>query len=89
MPPATGYVLYRAVQEGLTNARRHAAGSPTTVSRTQSDAAVGFRMTNPADRDVEPGRGLIGMRERVEALGGTMTAVVVDGEFVLEIEVPA
>ena len=47
-------------------------------------------MTNPTDRDVEPGRGLIGMRERVEALGGTMTAVVVDGEFVLEIAtVPA
>ena len=89
VPPAAGYVLYRAVQEGLTNARRHAPGRLTTVIRTQSDDAVGFRMTNPADRDVEPGRGLIGMRERVEALGGTMTAVVVDGEFVLEIEVPA
>ena len=46
-------------------------------------------MSNTADGDAEPGRGLIGMRERVEALGGTMTAVVVDGVFVLEIEVPA
>jgi signal transduction histidine kinase len=45
-------------------------------------------MTNPAQRDGDPGRGLIGMRERVEALGGTMTAVVVDEVFVLEIEVP-
>ena len=89
VPPATGYVLYRAVQEGLTNARRHAAGSLTTVSRTQSATSVGFRMANAADGGAEPGRGLIGMRERVEALGGTMTAVVVDGEFVLDVEVPA
>ena len=89
VPPATGYVLYRAVQEGLTNARRHAPGVTARLSRTQTDGAVGFRMANPAERDAEPGRGLIGMRERVEALGGTMTAVVVDEEFVLEIQVPA
>ncbi len=89
VPPATGYVLYRAVQEGLTNARRHAAGTITILTRTQTDDKVGFRMSNIARADVEPGRGLVGMRERVEALGGTMTAVVVDGVFVLEIEVPA
>lgn len=89
VPSASGYVLYRAVQEGLTNARRHAAGSRTTVSRRQSETAVGFRMSNAASGAVDPGRGLIGMRERVEALGGTMTAVVVDGEFVLDVEVPA
>ena len=87
--PATGYVVYRAVQEGLTNARRHAPGSLTTVTRTQSETAVGFRMVNAAGGTAEPGRGLIGMRERVEALGGTMTAVVVDGEFVLDVGVPA
>lgn len=89
VPPAAGYVLYRAVQEGLTNARRHAPGSRTTVSRRQSDTAVGLRMGNAATGAADPGRGLIGMRERVEALGGTMTAVVADGEFVLQIEVPA
>jgi signal transduction histidine kinase len=76
------------VQEGLTNARRHAPGSATTLVRTQSDDAVGFRMSNPAQHDGDPGRGLIGMRERVEALGGTMTAVIVDDVFVLEIGVP-
>ncbi|GEK23472.1 hypothetical protein CXY01_39920 [Cellulomonas xylanilytica] len=89
IPPATGYVLYRAVQEGLTNARRHAAGSLATVRRTQTGTTVGFRMTNAADGGADPGRGLIGMRERVEALGGTMSAVVVDGEFVLDVAVPA
>lgn len=89
VPPAAGYVLYRAVQEGLTNARRHAPGSRTTVTRRQSDSVVGFRMTNATDGAADAGRGLIGMRERVEALGGTMTAVVADGEFVLDVEVPA
>ncbi|WP_421735333.1 sensor histidine kinase [Cellulomonas sp.] len=88
VPPATGYVLYRAVQEGLTNARRHAPGVTARLSRSQSDGAVGFRMANPAERVAEPGRGLIGMRERVEALGGTMTAVMDDEEFVLQIQVP-
>nr|WP_281362264.1 histidine kinase [Cellulomonas humilata] len=88
VPPATGYVLYRAVQEGLTNARRHAPGVTARLSRMQANGAVGFRMTNPAERVAEPGRGLIGMRERVEALGGTMTAVMDDEEFVLEIQVP-
>ena len=83
-------MLYRAVQEGLTNARRHAPGMTTTLVRTQTDDAVGFvRMPTRRRRPRRTGRGLIGMRERVEALGGTMTAVVVDGEFVLEIVVPA
>lgn len=88
VPPAVGYVLYRAVQEGLTNARRHAPGTSTTLVRTQTDSAAGFRMSNPTDAAAADGRGLVGMRERVEALGGTMTAVVVDKEFVLEIVVP-
>jgi signal transduction histidine kinase len=88
VPPATGYVLYRAVQEGLTNARRHATGEAAQLTRTQTGDAVGFRMTNAADGPAEPGRGLIGMRARVEALGGTMTAVVVDKEFVLDVAVP-
>jgi signal transduction histidine kinase len=89
VPPAAGYVLYRAVQEGLTNARRHASGAVTILRRTQTEDGIGFRMSNPAQSAQENGRGLIGMRERVEALGGTMTAVVVDNEFGLEIVVPA
>jgi hypothetical protein len=89
IPPAVGYVLYRAVQEGLTNSRRHAPGTTTRLIRTQTDESAGFVMSNPADTTTENGRGLIGMRERVEALGGTMSAVVVDKRFVLEIVLPA
>ncbi|WP_456825641.1 sensor histidine kinase [Cellulomonas sp. P5_E12] len=88
VPPAVGYVMYRAVQEGLTNARRHAPGTTTTLTRTQTEDTAGFLLSNPASGDTKEGRGLIGMRERVEALGGTMTAVIDDEKFVLEIVVP-
>jgi signal transduction histidine kinase len=92
VPSAAGYVLFRAVQEGLTNARRHAPGVATALVLGQSPTDASFRMSNVAsdDRhgDVEPARGLIGMRERVEALGGTMSAVVDDGRFVLEVALP-
>lgn len=84
-----GYVLYRAVQEGLTNARRHAPGAPTTLVRSQHGGTARFRLSNPGAGAAEPGRGLIGMRERVEALGGTMTTAVVGGKFVLDVAVPA
>lgn len=90
VPPAQGYVLYRAVQEGLTNARRHAPRSAVTLTRTQVGSRIGFTMTNAARGagPVEPGRGTIGMRERVESLGGTMTASVVDVRFELAVALP-
>jgi len=87
--PAIGYVLYRAVQEGLTNARRHAPGATTHLVRTQDEQRVGFTLSNPAQSVDEPGRGLIGMRERVESLGGTLDAEVVDGRFVLAVSLPS
>ena len=92
VPPAPGYALYRAVQEGLTNARRHAPQSVVTLTLTQAESTIGFTMTNPTDaRDgdaVEPGRGTVGMRERVESLRGTMTTSIVDGRYELTITVP-
>lgn len=90
VPSAQGYVLYRAVQEGLTNARRHAPRSGVELTLTRLGSTIGLTMTNPAHgaRVVEPGRGIIGMRERVESLGGTMTATVVDERFELTVTLP-
>lgn len=90
VPSAQGYVLYRAVQEGLTNARRHAPRSVVTLHLTRAEASIGFTMTNPARGAgaVEPGRGIVGMRERVESLGGTMTADVADHQFRLTVALP-
>ena len=93
VPPAPGYVLYRAVQEGLTNARRHAPQSVVTLTLTQTASTIGFTMTNSTDDsdgdDVEAGRGTVGMRERVESLGGAMSTSIVGGQFELTITVPA
>jgi signal transduction histidine kinase len=90
VPDAQGYVLYRAAQEALTNARRHAPGAPATVTITDVSDVAGLRVTNPTDQrgPVEPGRGLIGMRERVEALGGAVTVNVEDSVFVLVVTLP-
>jgi signal transduction histidine kinase len=90
VPPAQGYVLYRAVQEGLTNARRHAPREVVTVTRTREGATVGATLWNTVRRPraVAPGRGLVGMRERVEALGGTMVASVDGSRFELTVTLP-
>jgi signal transduction histidine kinase len=90
VPDAQGYVLYRAAQEALTNARRHAPGSAVQVTITEVSDVVGLRVTNATDHrgDVEQGRGLIGMRERVEALGGAVVAGVEDSAFVLVVTLP-
>lgn len=90
VPAAQGYVLYRAVQEGLTNARRHAPQSAVALTRTRAGTTTGFTMTNTARHTgpVEPGRGIVGMRERVESLGGSMSTAVVDGRFELAVTLP-
>ena len=90
VPSAQGYVLFRAVQEGLTNARRHAPRSPVSLDRTRAGSTIGFTLTNPARGagSVAPGRGIVGMRERVESLGGTMTASVEDDRFELAVTLP-
>ncbi|MFE5308639.1 sensor histidine kinase [Isoptericola sp. NPDC056605] len=93
VPAAQGYVLYRAAQEALTNARRHAPGAPTTITLAHVSDVAGLRVTNPVDHpagagDVVPGGGLIGMRERVEALGGVVTAEREGSEFVLVVSLP-
>ncbi|WP_030441007.1 sensor histidine kinase [Actinoplanes subtropicus] len=76
LPPAADVVAYRVVQESLTNARKHAG---------QVDVRLVLRFRGPAlsivvenDGPPAPARpeshGLTGMRERVSALGGTLTA---------------
>ncbi|MBO2459916.1 sensor histidine kinase [Actinomadura violacea] len=77
--PAVGLALYRVVQEALANAARHAPGSPATVAVSVDGplalATVADRGAPPgAGRPAGGGLGLVGMRERVTALGGTLHA---------------
>lgn len=85
----TGNTVYRIVQEALTNARRHAPGTPATLRLSSSEETVDVHVANPVIAEVgEPGRGLAGMRERVHRSGGTLEARVVDGRFVVDAVLP-
>ena len=78
--PMTSLAAYRVAQEALTNARKHAGASaradvrlrwlPEVVEIEVSDDGTGTRRSSAGST----GLGLLGMRERVAALGGTLTA---------------
>ena len=76
---AAGLAAYRIVQEALTNVVRHAGTVPTRVRLDGSAQGLGVLVENdepvtaPA-RGPSSGRGIIGMRERAQALGGTFEA---------------
>ncbi|MEU6860820.1 sensor histidine kinase [Glycomyces sp. NPDC046736] len=74
------HAAYRIVQEALTNAVRHSSGDRVRVRVHQKDGALDVEVAdNGAPGRVEPGRGLTGMRERVDAIGGTLH--IGPGEF--------
>lgn len=80
LPQQPGFALtvYRVIQESLTNVLRYAAGaSEVRVEITRREDAVDVVVTNDAGTGVvQPGsgHGLLGLRERVGAYGGTVTA---------------
>jgi signal transduction histidine kinase len=68
---------YRILQEALTNSLRHSdrTGTMVTIHYGQSDVDIDVIDQGPLDRTPGPaGRGLLGMRERVALLGGTLVA---------------
>jgi signal transduction histidine kinase len=94
-----GLTAYRVVQEALTNAMRHAPGTPIQVSVRAEDGLLRIEVRNgrsaePApDRGsggaTGPGHGLAGIRERVAQLDGTVTAApTVDGGFAVVATLP-
>ncbi|MFB8230243.1 sensor histidine kinase [Cellulosimicrobium sp. NPDC055967] len=107
VPRAVEVAAYRVAQEGLTNARRHAPGSPVAlrvaarageVRVTVSDGgprlvAVGGPVEGAAGGAAGTsgdgtGTGLVGLRERVDLLGGTLDAGARDDGFVLDVRLP-
>jgi signal transduction histidine kinase len=78
LPPDVDQAGYRVIQEALTNVAKHAGPAKASVeicfSPSQLVVSVVDDGNAPADRPVEPGVGLRGMRERVSGLGGTLDA---------------
>ncbi len=95
LPAEVDRAVYRIVQEALTNVGRH-AGRPATVSVRLDYRPDGLAVqidddgqATPAAAPV-PGTGLIGMRERVTALGGRLRAEPrPEGGFTVRAELPA
>jgi signal transduction histidine kinase len=94
LPAGLGLTVYRIVQEALTNAARHAAGSRVGVSLRYEPEAVEVAVVDDGGREVEHapaggGRGLLGMRERVAVYAGTLDAgPVPDGGFAVHARLP-
>ncbi|MEU6075046.1 histidine kinase [Micromonospora sp. NPDC047074] len=81
MPPGLELTVYRVVQEGLTNALKHAGvGARVEVTLVHADDAVVVRVVDdgrgqtPVAPAPSGGHGLVGMRERVGVYDGSLTA---------------
>ena len=93
LPPMSARAAYRLVQEGLTNARKHAPGQPVTltVSANTGDTAlieIRNRTRGPASVLTSNGAGIVGMTERVRLAGGRLDHGLRNGEFYLRAALP-
>jgi signal transduction histidine kinase len=71
---------YRIVQEAVTNVVKHADRAPTTITLAYRDDALELTILDSGGGSPgEGGHGLVGMRERAELFGGTLTAGPRDG----------
>jgi signal transduction histidine kinase len=92
-----GLAVYRAAQEALTNARKHAPGTEVWVRLDFSPETIVLVVNNGATGTVASsslagtggGFGLRGMRERVELVGGRVRAEPTTSGWTVEIAVPA
>ena len=93
-----GLALYRAAQEAVTNARKHAPGAAVSIRLDFDPKRTTLRVTNGLCPDADPpselqatggGFGLQGMRERIELLGGQVVAEPNALGWTVQVAVPA
>jgi signal transduction histidine kinase len=93
LPRGAAWAAYRILQEALTNAARHGSGSAAVAVRfrhrqVEIDVTNPTRPATPTGSAARGGHGIIGMRERVTLLGGTLDAGVAQGIFRLHAVLP-
>jgi signal transduction histidine kinase len=93
LDPGVELAAYRIVQEGLTNARRHAPGAAVDVELSYGLSSLKLRIRdNGPGRDehgASEGHGLTGMSERAAAVGGRLRAgPAAVGGFMVEATLP-
>ena len=92
IPSAVQFVMYRIIQEALTNVVRHSAARTATVTVSQSarawivDIADPGPKTHAESETGSTGRGLVGMRERAHQFGGHVIAEAVGAGFRVHVE---
>lgn len=94
LPAAVDQAGYRIVQEALTNALKHGDGGPVDVAVALDGGALRVEVTSTATRapvaaeGACSGVGLLTMRERAEALGGSFTAGLDDDRWRVHATIP-
>jgi signal transduction histidine kinase len=90
LTPAVNAAAYRVVQEALTNAHRHGSGTASVQVRPD-ESDLHIEIENPVDGSGladGSGFGLVGMRERVTAAGGTLDIQAQPGRFAVHVTLP-
>jgi signal transduction histidine kinase len=95
LPSDVDLSAFRIIQEALTNVLKHAGHVPVTVTLHYRDDSLGLQIIDRGNGRVadsmssRAGRGLIGMRERVALVGGSLTAAPdPEGGFHVECDLP-
>jgi signal transduction histidine kinase len=92
LPPSVDLAAYRIVQEALTNVRKHAGAAEAQVHIRYDTDVVDIRISDNGRGEESTrngGHGLIGIRERVNLLGGLVeTGPSIDGGFALHARLP-
>jgi signal transduction histidine kinase len=92
LSPGVDLSAYRIVQEGLTNALKHAKGANAEVVVRYVDSCVELEIADDGPgigKTDGQGHGLVGMRERAALYGGTLETATRDGGgFVLRAQLP-
>jgi signal transduction histidine kinase len=93
LPPGLDLSAYRILQEGLTNALKHAHAHHATVDLGYEPTGLRLEVRDDgrgqAAANGSPGHGLVGIRERVKLYGGDMTAgPAPEGGFRLQVVLP-
>ena len=77
LPPGVDLTAYRIIQEALTNTRKHAAATRASVALRYETEALALSIVDDGrpvnGRPNAGGHGLVGMRERVQLYGGTLS----------------
>lgn len=84
----SGLTVYRILQEALTNVARHAAGAPTRAKLTVRESTELVVDSDGPSTSLGAGAGLDGMRERAEAVGGTLSAGPIEDGWRVRVELP-